>query len=423
MKLAIYGEIAKDILIDKNGGISYRVGGAGLYAALAAAKQGINVEFLTVYCDEIDPYEIGIWSKIGVSFKYAKLENKLEIPKYLVTGYKNNEKKVSRPVSILPPNYLFKIPDNTSAVLIFPVGHDIPISMCQEAKEKGLLVLLDPKPNKKSINIAKEALQYVDILLVNEEEAMLMSETDNIDEAIEKLYSLGMTFTIIKRGAKGCFVVDNKKNITSVDAYCSKPVCTLGSGDVFDGIFALKFLETNNVIRSVEAASCFAAKFIELFEIDYSFGKRALERELLTRKKNTSDKQKAINVYLAGPFFSPEEIKWVNCVKEQLELRSINVLSPMHENGIIREKYDSNRRKEVFKSDIELLELVDVVVALLDYEDEGTSFEIGYAYKQRLPVVGYISNSREVNNMIKFGCNIIAHNIEELIEEINKYGK
>lgn len=423
MKLAIYGEIARDILIDKYGNISDRVGGAGLYAALAAAKQNASVEFLTVYGAEIQSYEINMWSKMGISFKYAVRGNNLEIPKYLVTGYKNNEKKVSRPISELTQNYNFKIPDDASAVLLFPVGHNIPISMCKEAKEKGLLVLLDPKPNEKSIKAARKALQYVDILLVNEEEAMLLANTHNIGGAIEKLYSLGMRFTIIKRGVKGCFIVDNKKNITSVDAYCSKPICTLGSGDVFGGILALKFLETNNIEQSVEAASCFAAKFIESFEVDYSFGKKALERELIVRKKNTIAQQKKINVYLAAPFFSPEEIRWVNYMKEWLELSGMNVMSPMHENGIINEECDSNKRKEIFKSDIELLELADVVVGLLDYEDEGTCFEIGYAYKENLPIIGYLSNLREVNNMLKFGCNIIVHNTELLVEEIKKYGE
>lgn len=423
MKLAIHGEVARDILIDRYGNISSRVGGAGLYAALAAAKQNTKVEFLTVYGVEIEPYQINMWSEMGVSFDHAVIVNNREIPKYLVTGYKNNEKKVSRPINVIARNYNFKIPDDTSAILIFPIDHNIPISMCQEAKERGILVLLDPKPNEKSIEAARKTLPYVDILLVNEEEAMLLANTNNIGEAIEKLYSLGMTFTIIKRGVKGCLIVDNNKNITSVDAYSSKPICTLGSGDVFDGIFILKFLETNNIERSVEAASCFAAKFIEAFEIDYSFGRRALERELETRKKNTIAQQKTMNVYLAGPFFSPEEIRRVNHMKEQLELSGINVLSPMHENGIINKKCDSNKRKEIFKSDIELLESADVVVALLDYEDEGTCFEIGYAYKENRPVIGYLSNLREVNNMLKFGCNIIVDNTELLIEEINKYGE
>ena len=267
------------------------------------------------------------------------------------------------------------------------------------------------------------ALQYIDILLVNEEEAMLLADTENLDLAIEKLYSLGMRYIIIKRGVKGCFIVDNQKNIMKVPAYYSSAVCTLGSGDVFGGIAGITYLKTQDIWKSVEVASCFAAKFIESFIIELAFGEKALQNELKVRKKNIYNQDKKINIYLAGPFFSEQEISWINYVKRMLEIRGINVLSPMHENGIIKSDFTEEQQREVFKADIKLLEQSNLVVALIDYEDGGTCFEIGYAYKENIPVIGYKTSMNRLNNMLKFGCEKVVYTIEQLVEEIWKYGE
>lgn len=425
MSLTVYGEIALDLLVSSESEISSRVGGAGLYASVAAAKQEIKVDFLTIYNSEISDYQIFLWNSMGVSLKYAKKDECYDLPKYLVTGYKNYEKKISRPMSSLKNDYNYspEIPNDSQGILIFPIGHTIPVSVCKHAKDNDLLVFLDPKPNQKSIDDAKRALEYTDVLLVNEDEAMLLSETESISEAINALSQKNINYVIIKRGPKGCILIDKDKKITEIPSFKSNAVCTLGSGDVFGGAIAATFLETKDINYSIEIASCVAAKFIENFEIEYMLNKAARGIELEKRKKNDISELKEIVAYLAGPFFSEQETNWVNYVKKMLELRNISVLSPMHSNGIVKPDSSYTERKKVFDLDIQLLESANVVIALLDHNDVGTSFEIGYAYKNNLPVIGYKTSASPPNNMIYCGCDKIVDTIESLIEEVREHVK
>lgn len=425
MDLTIYGEIALDLLLDYKSNIISRYGGAGLYAAMAAVKQGIKVDFLTIYNSEIDDYQISLWNCMGISLKLAEKKETYSLPKYLVTGFRNYQKKVSRPMSVLKNDYNYdpRLNKNCLGVLVFPIGHTIPIYMCKCAKNNHQIVFLDPKPNQASIDDAKDALKYTDILLVNEDEAMLISDTQSIKDSIYVLSQKNISYIIVKMGAKGCILVDKNGTVTKIPAFESSVVCTLGSGDVFGGALAANFLMTHDIYYSIKAASCIAADFIEHFEIEKILSRSALKAELQKRKEKENWQSKKVIVYLAGPFFSEQEINWVNYIKNILESRNIKVLSPLHDNGIIKYNSDNNERKRIFNLDIKSMESSDVIIALLDHDDTGTCFEIGYAFERNIPIIGYRTSKEHLNNMIYCGCNKIVDGIEELIQEVKKYGK
>lgn len=425
LSLTVYGEIALDLLVNSGGKIFDRCGGAGLYASVAAAKQGMKVDFLTIYNSKISDYQIFLWNSIGVSLEHAQKNENYDLPKYLVTGYKNYEKKISRPMNSFKNdyNYAAKVPNDSQGILIFPIGHTIPISMCEYAKNNNLLVFLDPKPNQESISDAKQVLEYTDVLLVNEDEAMLLSDTQSVSEAITVLSNTSVKYIVIKKGHQGCILIDKDRNITKIPSFKSNAICTLGSGDVFGGALASVFLETKDIKYSIEVASCIAASFIEHFEIEYMLNETALKIEMKERKRNDIEQPKEVIAYLAGPFFCEQETNWVNYVKRMLELRNIKILSPLHSNGIVKLDSDYTERKKIFNQDINLLDNANIVIALLDHDDPGTCFEIGYAFKNNIPVIGYKTASGHLNNMLYCGCKKIVHTIDELVEEVKRYGK
>ena len=420
MSIAIYGEIALDWLIARNEEIRYRKGGAGLYAALCAAKLRKNVELLTILGSEIDEYSISVWNDLGVSFNYAKFDTEYNISKYIVTGFENYQKKVSRPVTSIRSNYKYSpvLPKQCEAVLIFPISHSIPKNICIEAKNEKKLVLLDPKPNSESIADTREILEFIDILLVNEEELFLLSLENYLKKRIEKLLRKGPQYIIIKRGIKGCVIAEKGRKLVIVPSYKSNAICTLGSGDVFGGALTAIFLETQDIVYSVKFSSCLAASFIESIETERMPSRRAIENYLDKREIISFNSLNNITVYLAGPFFSKEELNWVNYIHECLEGCGVSVLSPYKENGVIDISTSMEGRNYIFNSDLVLLHKSDIVVALLDHNDPGTCFEIGYAYSEKIPVIGLKTSKEKLNNMLLFGCNKICDSIEDLISEV-----
>ncbi|WP_059050382.1 PfkB family carbohydrate kinase [Paenibacillus senegalimassiliensis] len=416
MSLAVFGEIGLDLLLDSDARITPRIGGAGLYAAMAAAKQGLKIDFFTVYGPEIEQYSLKFWKVMGISTQQSLYLDNYSVPRYLVTGYKAFEHKNSTPMTDVKMgvNYNPSLNNECKGLLLFPLDHSFPESMCRHAFEKGIPIFLDPKPNDKSIKQARGILKYVTVLLVNEEEALLLSESLEINEAIRKIEKMGPKYTIIKRGHKGCILVQGEKTI-EIPAYKSNVVCTLGSGDAFGGALAATFLETGDIEYSVQIANCVAANFIESFAIETLIDKAGVEKDIHYREKFIINEASPKRIYLAGPFFSKQELDWVRHVENRLENARFTILSPSRENGVINNDTSLEQRYNIFQSDINLLNSADIVIALLDHDDPGTCFEIGYAFQKKIPVYGYKTSQKSPNNMIQFGCVQTTDNIEELI--------
>ncbi|MFF2089895.1 PfkB family carbohydrate kinase [Paenibacillus sp. NPDC058174] len=422
MSLSVYGEIGIDLLLGDNSRIISRNGGAGLYAAIAAARQEMKIDFLTVYGPEIDKYSLQFWETMGVSIENSIYLENYSVPRYIVTGYKAFEHKISTPITDIKMGiqYVPSLSKDCEGLLLFPVDHSFPESLFEQAIEKNIPIFLDPKPNNKSINRTREILKYVTVLLVNEEEALLLSETNEIEEAIKKLEKMGPKYIIVKKGFKGCNLLYDGHRL-ELPAYKSKAVCTLGSGDVFGGTLAVTFLRSRDIEYSVRIANCVAANFIESMTVETVIDKSGVEKDLYQREMFVLDENLPKKVYLAGPFFNKQEIYWVIHISERLKNAQFTVLSPLHENGVINADTSFEQRKKVFQADIDLINDADVVVALIDQDDTGTCFEMGYAFKKGVPVYGLKTSEKKLNNMIQFGCNQLFENIEELIEVL--YGK
>lgn len=417
--ICIYGEIGFDWLVETEKSINYRWGGAGLYAAIAAAKQGVEVDLLTVLGDEVSPYSRAGWEALGISFCCAKYEDAYSLPKYLITGFGQYMHKVSRPMTEVRLNidYSPDLPRDCNALLIFPLNHSLPENLCHKAIEHRVPIFLDPKPNEASINEARRLLPHVDVLLVNEEEATMLSGFRDGESAAKTLIGQGVKKVVIKRGVRGCLVVEGAI-LKNVPAFKSEAICTLGSGDVFAGALVASYMQNGNLLESVEIASCVAAHFIERIAPEGALTKLAAEHEMKKRPKihvpDTDNKY----IYLAGPFFCEQERIWVDRVCVALESAGLQIYSPSRENGIITLSSTEAERERTFISDLELIEQSKVVVALLDHEDSGTHFEIGYAHKKGIPVIGLQTSGDQPNNMILFGCQKIVRSLSELIEEL-----
>lgn len=112
------------------------------------------------------------------------------------------------------------------------------------AKEKGLTTSLDIQwdPNEKwDFNYA-EVLPYVDVFLPNEQEALLLTNEKELDDAIKKLTSYAK-YLAVKLGSKGSIVAVNGKNIFKKSFLNENVVDAIGAGDSFNAGFIFKFIQ------------------------------------------------------------------------------------------------------------------------------------------------------------------------------------
>ena len=87
------------------------------------------------------------------------------------------------------------------------------------------------------VDVLKEVLKKVDVLLINEEEAKSLTKTTNAIEAAGAISELGPKYSVIKRGEYG-FVLHGKEGFFMLPAFpITEVVDPTGAGDSFAGAF------------------------------------------------------------------------------------------------------------------------------------------------------------------------------------------
>jgi sugar/nucleoside kinase (ribokinase family) len=110
-----------------------------------------------------------------------------------------------------------------------------------KAHKSGITTSLDTGWDPTGRWDVEEALQWVDIFLPNEEEALAMTGEKSISRASAKLLAKGPSAIVIKRGAQGSTVATRERNF-DVPTFRVNPVDTTGAGDAFNAGFIFSFL-------------------------------------------------------------------------------------------------------------------------------------------------------------------------------------
>lgn len=127
----------------------------------------------------------------------------------------------------------------------------------------------------------RETIKHVDILIINEGEARLLSQQSNLIRAYHAIAALGPRTLVIKKGSHGA-VLFTPSSIFSAPAYLLETVTDpTGAGDCFAGGFAGFLAEAQHVSegelrRAVIYGSVLASFNVEGFSLDRL---RTLSRE------------------------------------------------------------------------------------------------------------------------------------------------
>jgi nucleoside 2-deoxyribosyltransferase len=189
-----------------------------------------------------------------------------------------------------------------------------------------------------------------------------------------------VTGVVTKRGAAGCLVsqrVGDDLQHDAIGAHPTRRVWPIGSGDVFSAGLAHALDIGKDLTSAARIASASAAHWCSTRVHAVPPAILAGDLDGLAKPISPSTPK----VYLAGPFFTIGERWLVETVRDELISLGVDVWSPVHEVG--------HGGIEVAQQDLDGLLECDVVLALLDRSDPGTIFEVGWAVRTGLPVVGY----------------------------------
>ena len=132
------------------------------------------------------------------------------------------------------------------------------LAAVKRAKELGVLVNFDAGTVRDGI---AELLPYADILITSEAFARAWTKEEDLEKALPKLAEYGAKVTGCTMGAHGSMMYDNGKIIKCPAFEGVKVVDTTGAGDLFHTGFAVRYLETQDLMECQRfGAACAALK-------------------------------------------------------------------------------------------------------------------------------------------------------------------
>lgn len=113
-----------------------------------------------------------------------------------------------------------------------------------------------------------------------------------------------------------------------------------------------------------------------------------------------------MNIYIAAPIFTPEQVEVVELIKNAAEYNDQTVFSPYHNsqdifNGRAPKDCTPEERAQVLNDNITNLDWCDVLFAWVGgmggFTDPGVIWEMGYAHAARKFTVAYVDPELDAN--------------------------
>jgi nucleoside 2-deoxyribosyltransferase len=129
--------------------------------------------------------------------------------------------------------------------------------------------------------------------------------------------------------------------------------------------------------------------------------------------------------YIAGPLFDDGERWWIERLEQLVAGSGIDTFLPHRDNP----DKDASNTRFIFDNDRSAIDRADVIVASLNgvTTDDGTAWELGYAYARRKYIIGIHTDWRRrydhetVNLMIEFSLDVLARSLDEATDALRSW--
>jgi ribokinase len=251
-----------------NGVFAKANGGKGANQAVAAARAGGNVSFVSCLGnDDFAPAMLSNFETDNIDTQFVFTEPNVATGVALILIDKNAENCIAvapganyklSPVMIKKAESLIRESEIILLQLEIPI-ESVLFAMELAHKHKGK-ILLNPAP---AMLIEDKYLKLVHCLVLNETEAeMFTGQTVSTDSQIRKaarvLLKKGPENIVITLGAKGSFVKNSIKE-EFIPAFKVEAIDTTAAGDIYCGNLAVRLVEGKTIFEAVRFASAASA--------------------------------------------------------------------------------------------------------------------------------------------------------------------
>lgn len=298
MQLLTVGSVAFDAIETPFGKSDKIIGGAGTYITLAASFFNRQQAIVSIVGEDFPPARLDAMKDRGID------TSGIQIPAggktFFWSGKYHNDMN-SRDTLVTELNVLGDfnpiVPDAFRSAPYLILGNlspDVQRKVVEQMKVRPTLIAMDTMNFWMDVAMGelKETLKWVDLLIVNDEEARQLTGEYALKTAAKKIAAMGPAKVVIKKGEHGALLFENERMFYAPALPLEEVFDPTGAGDCFAGGFMGYLSQTNdtsfeNLKKAVIAGSAVASFCVE------QFGTQRLE------EINETDIQERMRTFLA----------------------------------------------------------------------------------------------------------------------------
>lgn len=261
-EILVFGSFTKDFLENHKGESEFTIGGSSAYFSVAASLVGIKAYPVGYLSIDLIEEEIEKISKI-VNLKYLKKEKRLNIHiKYDENLEAHYLKDLDEDDEVIEFKNL-PIKSYVHVCVISNIKNQIDI--VEYFKNKGSFVstgtyLVKVKKDRESV---LKLLNLSDLLFLNKEEAISLSQRENFDDVIQ-FFKETKKMVVITLGKDGAIYI-NGDDFYKINAYKTEVIDPTGAGETFAGGFLASYILYKDPILSLNYGVVLSSFVIEDF--------------------------------------------------------------------------------------------------------------------------------------------------------------
>jgi len=278
MSLLTIGTVAFDDIETPYGKAERVVGGAALYAGLAASYFTPEIQLVSVIGEDYDQKTLELLKNRGVDIEGIEV---VKGGKSFFWAGKYHTNMNSRDTLATELNVLADfnpvLPEkykNANYVLLGNLTPDVQMQVINQLTSKPKLIAMDTMNFWMDIAMdsLKKVLKKIDLLTINEEEARQLSGEHSLVKAAKVIHAMGPQFLVIKKGEHGALLFHEEGVFFAPALPLEEVFDPTGAGDTFAGGFMGYIAATNdtsftNMKRAIIYGSAMASFCVEQFSI------------------------------------------------------------------------------------------------------------------------------------------------------------
>jgi len=273
-KLLIVGTVAFDSIETADNKVEKILGGAATHIGISASLFNINSAIVSVVGGDFPSEYIEIFRKKGIDTTAIEIKENGKTF-FWVGKYAKNmnvRETIKTEVNVLA-DFNPVAPENYRSPNVIVLGNLDPIvqlKLMEQIEKSPTITILDTMNfwMDNAMGNLKKIISKVDLICINDEEVIQLSELDSLIEGAKKILKMGPDFIIVKRGSLGSILI-SQSNVFECPAFPVKKVKDpTGAGDSFAGglagyltkVNSSSFDEIKNAIIYATATASFSVE-------------------------------------------------------------------------------------------------------------------------------------------------------------------